>query len=245
MSYYDDDFNTDFSSTQKADSRFRIVDEDGRIVGYTATKESADSIIYDWTAQSDGIHWYTVEEIPIRAERVKETATRIKPTDTTHKRTVGKVKTVYIDNDNQTDGVMHTQTAGKHFTSRFKSGMNKVVAKAKKPSPVKDAFIKFLDKGGDMILGMGNGFKESESESKPKTKAKAKPKTKTKTKSAVKSKAKAKPKTSSKKSGVKKKTGTKKTATKKASSSKTKTTVKKKQTVQKKKSDDDIPMWMR
>lgn len=241
MSYYDDDFNTDFSSTQKEDSRFRIVDEDGRIVGFTATKESADSIIYDWTAQSDGIHWYNVEEIPIRAERVKETATRIKPTDTTHKRTVGKVKTVYIDNDNQTDGVMHTQTAGKHFTSRFKSGMNKVVAKAKKPSPVKDAFIKFLDKGGDMILGMGNGFKESE----PKTKAKAKPKTKTK--SAVKSKPKttAKPKTSSKKSGVKKKTGTKKTVTKKASSSKTKTTVKKKQTVRKKKSDDDIPMWMR
>lgn len=241
MSYYDDDFNADFSSTQKADSRFRIVDEDGRIVGYTATKESADNIIYDWTAQSDGIHWYNVEEIPIRAERVKETATRIKPTDTTHKRTVGKVKTVYIDNDNQTDGVMHTQTAGKHFTSRFKSGMNKVIAKAKKPSPVKDAFIKFLDKGGDMILGMGNGFKESESESKPKTKAKAK------TKSAVKSKPKttAKPKTSSKKSGVKKKTGTKKTVTKKASSSKTKTTVKKKQTVRKKKSDDDIPMWMR
>lgn len=239
MSYYDDDFNTDFSSTQKEDSRFRIVDEDGRIVGFTATKESADSIIYDWTAQSDGIHWYTVEEIPIRAEKVKETATRIKPTDTTHKRTVGKVKTVYIDNDNQTDGVMHTQTAGKHFTSRFKSGMNKVVAKAKKPSPVKDAFIKFLDKGGDMILGMGNGFKESESESKPKTKAK--------TKSAVKSKPKttAKPKTSSKKSEVKKKTGTKKTVTKKASSSKTKTTVKKKQTVRKKKSDDDIPMWMR
>lgn len=233
MSYYDDDFNTDFSSTQKSDSRFRIVDEDGRIVGFTATKESADSIIYDWTAQSDGIHWYTVEEIPLRAERVKETATRIKPTDTTHKRTVGKVKTVYIDNDNQTDGVMHTQTAGKHFTSRFKSGMNKVVAKAKKPSPVKDAFIKFLDKGGDMILGMGNGFKESESKSKPKTKDK--------TKSAVKSK----PKTSSKKSGVKKKTGTKKTVTKKASSSKTKTTVKKKQTVRKKKSDDDIPMWMR
>lgn len=241
MSYYDDDFNADFSSTQKADSRFRIVDEDGRIVGYTATKESADNIIYDWTAQSDGIHWYNVEEIPIRAERVKETATRIKPTDTTHKRTVGKVKTVYIDNDNQTDGVMHTQTAGKHFTSRFKSGMNKVIAKAKKPSPVKDAFIKFLDKGGDMILGMGNGFKESESESKPKTKAKAK------TKSAVKSKPKttAKPKTSSKKSGVKKKTGTKKTVTKKASSSKTKTTVKKKQTVRKKKSDDDVPMWMR
>lgn len=241
MPYYDDDFNADFSSTQKADSRFRIVDEDGRIVGYTATKESADDIIYDWTAQSDGIHEYSVEEIPIRAERVKETATRIKPTDTTHKRTVGKVKTVYIDNNNQTDGVMHTQTAGKHFTSRFKSGMNKVIAKAKKPSPVKDAFIKFLDKGGDMILGMGNGFKESESESKPKTKAKAK------TKSAVKSKPKttAKPKTSSKKSGVKKKTGTKKTATKKASSSKTKTTVKKKQTVRKKKSDDDIPMWMR
>ena len=243
MSYYGDNFNTDFSSTQKSDSRFRIVDEDGRIVGYTATKESADSIIYDWTAQSDGIHWYTVEEIPLRAERVKETATRIKPTDTTHKRTVGKVKTVYIDNDDQTDGVMHTQTAGKHFTSRFKSGMNKVVAKAKKPSPVKDAFIKFLDKGGDMILGMGNGFKESESESesKPKTKAKAK------TKSAVKSKPKttAKPKTSSKKSGVKKKTGTKKTVTKKESSSKTKTTVKKKQTVRKKKSDDDIPMWMR
>ena len=233
MSYYDDDFNADFSSTQKADSRFRIVDEDGRIVGYTATKESADDIIYDWTAQSDGIHEYSVEEIPIRAERVKETATRIKPTDTTHKRTVGKVKTVYIDNDNQTDRVMHTQTAGKHFTSRFMSGMNKVVAKAKKPSPVKDAFIKFLDKGGDMILGMGSGFKESESESKPKTKAK--PKTKTT----------AKPKTSSKKSGVKKKTGTKKTATKKASSSKTKTTVKKKQTVRKKKSDDDIPMWMK
>lgn len=241
MSYYDDDFNADFSSTQKADSRFRIVDEDGRIVGYTATKESADSIIYDWTAQSDGIHWYTVEEIPIRAERVKKTATRIKPTDTTHKRTVGKVKTVYIDNDNQTEGVMHTQTAGKHFTSRFKSGMNKVVAKAKKPSPVKDAFIKFLDKGGDMILGMGNGFKESESESKPKTKAKAK------TESAVKPKPRttAKPKISSKKSGVKKKAGTKKTATKKASSSKTKTTVKKKQTVRNKKSDDDIPMWMR
>lgn len=243
MSYYDDEFNTDFSSTQKADSRFRIVDEDGRIVGYTATKESADSIIYDWTAQSDGIHWYNVEEIPIHAERVKETATRIKPTDTTHKRTVGKVKTVYIDNDNQTDGVMHTQTAGKHFTSRFKSGMNKVVAKAKKPSPVKDAFIKFLDKGGDMILGMGSGFKESESESESKPKTKAK----TKTKSAVKSKPKttAKPKTSSKKSGVKKKTGTKKTATKKASSSKTRTTVKKKQTVRNKKSDDDIPMWMR
>jgi hypothetical protein len=227
MSYYDEDFNTDFSSTQKADSRFRIVDEDGRIVGYTATKESADDIIYDWTAQSDGIHWYSVEEIPIRAERVNETATRIKPTDTTHKRTVGKVKTVYIDNDNQTDGVMHTQTAGKHFTSRFKSGMNKVVTRAKKPSPVKDAFIKFLDKGGDMILGMGSGFKESESESKPKTKAKAKPKT------------------SSKKSGVKKKTGTKKTTTKKVSSSKTRTTVKKKQTVRNKKSDDDIPMWMR
>lgn len=233
MSYYDDEFNADFSSTQKADSRFRIVDEDGRIVGYTATKESADDIIYDWTAQSDGIHEYSVEEIPIRAERVKETATRIKPTDTTHKRTVGKVKTVYIDNDTQTDGVIHTQTAGKHFTSRFKSGMNMVIAKAKKPSPVKDAFIKFLDKGGDMILGMGSGFKESESESKPKTKAK--PKTKTT----------AKPKTSSKKSGVKKKTGTKKTVTKKASSSKTKTTVKKKQTVRKKKSDDDIPMWMR
>ena len=241
MSYYDDKFNADFSSTQKADSRFRIVDEDGRIVGYTATKESADDIIYDWTAQSDGIHEYSVEEIPIRAERVKETATRIKPTDTTHKRTVGKVKTVYIDNDNQTDGVLHTQTAGKHFTSRFMSGMNKVVTKAKKPSPVKDAFIKFLDKGGDMILGMGSGFKESESESKPKTKAKAK------TKSAVKSKPKttAKPKTSSKKSGVKRKTGTKKTATKKASSSKTKTTVKKKPTIRKKKSDDDIPMWMR
>lgn len=243
MSYYDDDFNADFSSTQKADSKFRIVDEDGRIVGYTATKESADDIIYDWTAQSDGIHEYSVEEIPIRAERIKETATRIKPTDITHKRTVGKVKTVYIDNDNQTDGVIHTQTAGKHFTSRFKSGMNEVVAKAKKPSPVKDAFIKFLDKGGDMILGMGNGFKESESESesKPKTKSKAK------TKSAVKSKPRttAKPKTSSKKSGVKKKTGTKKTATKKASSSNTKTTVKKKQTVRNKKSDDDIPMWMR
>ena len=239
MSYYDDEFNADFSSTQKADSRFRIVDEDGRIVGYTATKESADDIIYDWTAQSDGIHEYSVEEILIRAERVKETATRIKPTDTTHKRTVGKVKTVYIDNNNQTDGVMHTQTAGKHFTSRFKSGMNKVIAKAKKPSPVKDAFIKFLDKGGDMILGMGNGFKESESESE----SKAKPKSK----SAVKSKPRttAKPKTSSKKSGVKKKTGTKKTATKKASSSKTKTTVKKKQTVRKNKSDDDIPMWMR
>ena len=241
MSYYDDDFNADFSSTQKADSRFRIVDEDGRIVGYTATKESADDIIYDWTAQSDGIHEYSVEEILIRAERVKETATRIKPTDTTHKRTVGKVKTVYIDNNNQTDGVMHTQTAGKHFTSRFKSGMNKVIAKAKKPSPVKDAFIKFLDKGGDMILGMGNGFKESESESESKSK------TKPKTKSAVKSKPKttAKPKTSSKKSGVKRKTGTKKTATKKASSSKTKTTVKKKPTIRKNKSDDDIPMWMR
>lgn len=103
---------TGTTARRRADSRYKVVDEDGKTIGYADTKDKANDLAYTIEAESDGI--YICSVIPLTDSR-KPTAKKTAAKKPTKPKTVKKSSTT-------------------KSTAKKKSTVKKPSSKANKPT---------------------------------------------------------------------------------------------------------------